>query len=594
MPSLPSSVQILYDVSTDITSDVLPAETTFEGLMNAMPGQATITVKDLDQTHDFVTGRELTCLIDGQELWAGYIINVRRKFFFPAVDTVTRAPGEVRERVWVLTAVDFNILFDKRVVRNPSDYYHQLPNFDTEDFDGALIEEALVDNKYIDVPGGFDVTSEVDSIPAYRGYNTLTNGSIGSGASTVTVDDVDFIPEFPFFAVIKNDGVTGGAREVVEVTGRTGLTLDIERAKRGTSAVGHGDNSFFMHLAAGAWVQQGSTWRMLMEDFAQFSGAVWYISPDKTVHHHSLEDEEARWGFSDNPNFASITGAPGYQNATIGPRDIDAAEDGSVIVNDALVWGGSEWSGNGQTVFARRENTSSQTDHNRWQVGETHFGEPGFRTRKGVAARARVIVDGEPGSVGGDPNRGLRFPQWEITLTWRAERVPKISGTPDHLHAGQLVRIFLDTFGVSQILPLRRLAISFDGLDDSGDAWLKFTGTFGLQLTDPFTLWRYLLKLTNRRPNRTIASVVDGSNAAPYGSLFTGSPEPALGDGSNKIFDLPDDRGYIRGTTEVYLEPGIRMRRDIDYVESDPENGLIRFTVAPANTIWVYVVCRVL
>ena len=595
--NLPSNVQILYD-GGDITADVLPSETNFEDLMNAMPGLCNVVVRDRDQTHSFVTGKELILRVDGVDLWGGHVTNKRMRFAFPVVDTVSRPIAQVKERQWVLVGVSFNTLFDRRVVRNPADFLHQLPNFDSEDFDGALIREALVASKYIDVPAGFDVTTEVDDTTAYRAYHTLTSGAIADSTLTVTVDSVDTIPPFPFYAVIKDDPVAGGNREIVQVTGRSGNILDIVRGQQGTLAVAHGDNSFFLHLIVGAWVQQGSAWRQLMEDFVQFSGAVYYISADKKVHHHSLEDVEARWGFSDVPNKQAVTASPAsYQGATIGFREIDAVEDGSVIVNDALIWGGSEWSGDGQTVFARRENVASQNEHNRWQIAEVHFGEQGFRTQKGVDARAKVIVDGEPGSVGGDPNRGLRFPQWDISLSWYAKDVPRISGVPDHLRAGQLVRIILNTFGtggvpLEQILPLRRLSITFPArAEEANTAWVKFQGTFSLQLSDPFTLWRYLLKVQSRSQTRIVSSV-DGSNPAPYGSIFSGAPVPSVGDGSLRVFDLPDDRGYIAGTTEVYLDPGTLQRRGIDYVESDPDLGQITFVNPPALNAWVWVVCR--
>lgn len=591
MTALPSEVQILYDGATDITADVIPSGTRFEGLMNALPGSCEVLVKDTEQAHSFVTGRELLLIVDGVELWGGYLTNARRRFAFPVVDTVNRTAAQVKERQWVLSGVDYNTLFDRRVVRNPSDYLHQLPNFTSEDFDGDLIEEALVSSKYIDVPAGFDVTTEVDNTDVFRTYNTRTDGAIGSGDGTVTVNDVDAIPsEFPFFAVIKDDPVTGGNREIVQVTGRTGLVLDIERAQKSTSAVAHGDDSFLLHFAPGAWVQQGSTWRALMEDFTQFSGALFYLGADKKLHHKALEDTEARWGFSDVPNKNAVTASPAsYQGATIGPREVEAVEEGEIIVNDALVWGGSEWSGSGQTVFARRENSASQTTHNRWQIGETHFGEDGFKTQHGVNARAKVIVEGGA-TVGGGFNPGLAYEQWDVSLGWFAKDVPRISGTPDHLVAGQLVHIILNTFGLDLTLPLRRLRITFPARAQGANmAWVRFDGSFGLQASDPYTLWRYLLRLTKRR--RAAFSSVDGSDPAPYGSLFTGAPTPSA-DGVETVFDLPDDRGYIAGTTEVYVEPGILMRRGTDYTESSPTAGQITFVSPPANGSWIWIICR--
>jgi len=596
---LPSTVVIRYR-GTDITAHVMPATARFESQMSAAPGSFEITVRDRDQSLSFVSGGEIELDIDGVPMFGGFVTNIRRKYAFPAVDTSN--PAAVKSRLWVLTGVDYNILFDKRVIRNPADYLHQLPNFTSEDFDGDLIREALAGSRYIDVPAGFDTDSQVENTDAYRTYNSRTNGAISSGATTVTVDDVDNLPAtFPFQAIIKDDPTTFANREIVSITGRTGLVFDIVRAQGGSSAIAHGDNSFLLHKSPGAWPQQGSLWRQLMEDFTQFSGAGYYLAANKVLHHHALESLEARWGFSDRPNKDPITASPvAYQGATYGPRELDAVQDGEVIINDALVWGGSEWAGAaGGTVFARRQNTPSQDDHGRWQTGEVHIGEEGFKTSKGVAARAKVIVDGGA-TVGGGFNPGLAFEQWNVSLTWFAHDVPFLSGVRDHLRAGQLVHIELQTFAVDDIplehiLPMRSLSVTFPATKgpneaDDKESYVQFDGTFGLQLSDPFTLWRYLLRATKLGKANQVVSAVDGTNPAPYGSVLAVEPEPPT-DSTTTTFHLPDGRGYIGGTTEVYLT-GSRLRRGVDYTESDPINGVIEMTNPPDGADWLWIVCR--
>lgn len=529
-----STVQVLYD-GNDITDHVKPSGARFEMLMGAAPGSADITVVDRDRTMEFVTGRELIVKVDGQAMWGGYITSVSRTYAFPVVDTSDL--DEVSQRLWVIRAVDFNILFDKRVLRNPVDYLHQLPNFTGDTWDGELIREALTASKYYDIPSGFDVTTEVDDV------------------------EYPFDPEIP--------GVNPG-----------------------------GDAS-----RVGAWPEQGSQMRQLFKEFTSISGAVYYFTADKKLFYKALEEVEARWGFSDDPNHATVTGSSGYQDATIGFREIDASEDGSVIVNDALIWGGSEWSGTGQTVFARDTNTDSVTAHGRWQVGEVHFGEDYFLLQSGVDARARAIVRGEPGANAAGVEKGLLFPQWNVTLTWFAHDVPRIAGAPDHLKAGDIVHIELKTFGpegtpLDLLLPLRSLSIEFaatkppDGAySPTADtiAYPMFRGTFSLQPGDPYTLWRHLMGLRSA-PRQFAVSVVDGSAEAPYGSIFSGSPEPVT-DGSTVIFNLPDSRGYIAGTTDVYVDGRI-LRRGTDYTESDPEEGEITLVTAPDSSSWIWIVCR--
>lgn len=523
--------QVLYD-ETDITIHVMPSSARFEMLMGAAPGSFEFTVVDRDQTMSFITGKEVRLRIDGVSIWGGYVTSVTRKFAFPAVDTTV--PEDVSTRLWVLRGVDYNILFDKRVLRNPSDYYHQLPNFTGDTFDGALLREALDDSKYFDIDESFDVTSEVDDV-AYP-----------------------FDPEIP--------GVNPGG--------------DPDRI--------------------GAWPTQGTPMRKIFEDFVQISGAVFYFNANKTLYYKALEDVEARWGFSDNPNNGSIDSDPGYQDVTIGPRSVDANEDGSVIVNDALIWGGSEWAGEaGGTVFARDTNTDSVDTHGRWQVGEVHFGERGYKRIDGVTARARAIVRGSPGADASGQLKGLLHPQWNISLTWFAHDVPRIAGVADHLMAGDIVHINLETFGIEQLLPLRSVIITFAGttipvgaysptVDEI--AYVQFQGSFSLQPSDPYTLWRFLRRRGAGGLQAPITTV-DGDNPSPYGAIFSGHPEPDT-DGTTTVFDLPDDRGYITGTTNVYRN-GVFLRRGIDYTESDPGEGEITLATAPGPTTWLWVVCNV-
>jgi hypothetical protein len=522
-----SSVEILYD-GTDITQHVMASTARFDMLMGAAPGSCEMTVVDRDRTLSFTTGKELFLKVDGQYMWGGYVTSVTRKFAFPVVDTSI----DVSQRLWVIRGVDFNILFDKRVLRNPANYLAQLPNFTGDTFDGELIEEALTSSKYFDIPSGFDVTAEVDNV-AYP-----------------------FDPEIP--------GVNAG-----------------------------GDPS-----RIGAWPQQGTPMRKFFQELVSISGAVYYFAADKKLHYKALEDVEARWGFSDDPNNLGITSDPGYQAATIGFREIDANEDGSVIVNDALIWGGSEWSGTGGTVFARETNTDSIADHGRWQIAETHFGEDGYLLESGVTARARAIVRGEPGAAADGVEKGLLFPQWNITLTWFAHDVPRIGTAPDHLKAGDIVHIILETFApYDQFLPLRSLSISFAALTppvgsyDAADkiSYPQFRGSFSLQPGDPYTLWRFLMA-RGAATNQAAIAVVSGSDPAPFGALFSGEPTPVT-DGVETVFNLPDDRGYIAGTMDLYID-GLLLRRGIDYTESDPENGEITLVSAPADTSWLWMVCR--
>lgn len=519
-----STVVITYD-GTDITNKVLWASARFEAQQNAVPGTFEFTVKDLDHTFSAVTGKELLLEVDGSPLYGGYVLQVGRKYPFPAMDTVTVDPVDI-PRYWVLRGVDYNILFDKRLLRNPADYTHQIPNSATNIKAGAVIRKACTD--YLDVPAGFDTTTYVDDSEVYP-YNGVTDPS----------------------------GLTG--------------------TKYG-------------------WTQQGSLWRQLMEDVTAFSGAVWYFDAEKNLHHHDIEDAVMRWGFSDAPNHGGITVSPNsYQGSTIGPKEIEGTEDGAHMANDAFVWGGGKFAGAGATVMGRVQNATSITDHGRWQLVETHFGEQGYGTQTHVNNRANLIVNGSPGAVGADQNRGLRYPQWSFRFTWYAHDVPMLSGVRNHLRPGYLSTIALETFGpegdpLVQLLPLRTMTITFPNLDQNGNGYVQFEGMFGLQPDDPFSLWRFLLKARAKVESTLVSIVDDSSDSTVYGATghFTAAPVP---DGSNKVFTIPF--GYITGSTSVFLD-GILQTPGTQYTESDPVNGEITMTTAPGAGTSLVVTCLTL
>lgn len=507
-------VLIEYD-GTDITNSVLYSTATFESQLNAQPGSFEFTVRDMDRTLSFVTGKQVTLTIDGVKLFGGYVTQVTRKFAFPVDDTSD--VDEVRSRQWVLRGVDYNVLFDKRVLRNTDDYLQQIPNITSDTYDGILVKQLAAD--YIDVPAGFDTTTEVDNVTLLQ--------------------------------------------------------------------------------APWAWMQQGSRWRQQMDDFVHHSGAVYYIDASRNLIFRGLENSEARWGFSDVPNHRAVTTNPvTFQGATIGFRDMDAVEDGSFIVNDAFVWGGNQFSGDaGSPVFAREENMTSIAQVGRWQYPETHFGDSNYASQALVDLRAFHIVNGLPGSTADEANRGLRFSQWQIKLAWFAHDVPRISGISNHLRPGDLTTHIFYVLGsdnshpLIQQLPLRQMRITFPTIKEDGTSHVRFDGFWSLQLSDPYTLWAYLLS-SKTRVAQTVLSTADGSTtSSTYGAFGQFAPLPDPPDGTTTIFNLPNDLGYLAGTTQVYIN-GILSPLGTSYTESNPALGEITFNSPPSDLDTLWVICR--
>jgi len=345
---------------------------------------------------------------------------------------------------------------------------------------------------------------------------------------------------------------------------------------------------------AGDQVQQGTTLRPEFTSLSFFGAAAWYIDGSKNFIYIPFEDVEKRWGFSDQPNNAAITASPAsYQGATHRFRQVEATEDGSYMANDALVWGGSKFSGaGGGTLFDRVQDSTSQSAHGRWQFPETHFGESLYTTQTQVDLRANAIVSGLAGTTVFGQQKGLKNTQWQFTFTWFSDDVPLLAGTPNHLVAGDIVTIEMNTFGVTKLLPLRSLRTSFPDALIGGsltDRVVQFEGTFGLQLGDPFTLWRYILA-NQARVTSTVGSspsaVNNSSTSTVYGAYgqFTPSPAP---DNSTMIFTLPF--GYISGSLQVFQGTtggtgATLLRTGTDFTESGNVAGEFTMTVPPPST----------
>jgi hypothetical protein len=498
--------QIIIKIDgTDITHLVLFESCSFDSQMGALPGTFEFTVKDRFQAVSFHTGSEITLDVDGTRLYGGFVTQVSEKFAIPA--DLTAVPASVQTRQWVLRGVDYNILFDKRVMRNTSDFTHHLGTYPAGSHIGDLVKDPLCAH-FLDIPAGFDTTSLVDA------------------------------------AVIDTPGT-----------------------------------------ASAAWMEQGTLWRQQMEYFARW-GVVYYINAQKKLYVREVEDSLARWMFSDKPNRLPIPVGYGY-TPQIGFREGEFTEDGTLIINDAFVWGGSEWS-NG-IVFARRENAASIAAVGRWETAETYFGQ--LKSQGQVNARANVIVDGTVSGTSGSTTRGYVNPQKMAKVTWFSHIVPRdpnLSNARSHLRPGDITTFVMYTLGADTAhplvmdLPLRSVTITFPSLDTDGSAWVQFEGTFGLQLSDPWWLWKYLRDRNPQIPAAPIAVSTTPSDPNPYGTTGQYNLVPAP-DGSNKVFYLENGLAYLNGSTEIYVN-GLRYFQPSNYTESDPTNGQITFVVAPANT----------
>lgn len=506
-----AAITITYDGTDNITSSCILADCSFEAQMAAVPGTFTVVVKDPDQTLDFTTGRELTLDVDGQRQFGGYVMQVAKTYFFPADDT-TGGAAEVESRQWVLTGVDYNVLLDKLVLRNTSNYTENIPKVTGSPTDASIIT-TWFDN-YFDLPSGFNF-SNTTYIVANHTFSSTGN----------------FI-----------------------------------------------------------WPTQGSTMRQVLDDrLGKPYGSVYWIGADKQFNFIPVQDTVADWGFSDVPNNDPI----GVGTPTYGFREGEFTEDASATVNDALVWGGSEWASGGAVVFDRRTNATSITNHGRWQVGENRVGEENYKSQAEVTARAKVIVDGNESGTFAEGSQGLVNPEKQMRLTWFNKDVPESGGDPVHLLPGQVVPIRLYVFsqdaGVTPYavdLPLRQISISFPTNDATGDTYVQFDGYFGVLMSDPKWLWTFLREGTTRTATTTVVSSADNDTVdPPTGAQYQGVPSPAP-DGAETVFTIPFP--YIGTTLALYVN-GLLQENPDSFDESDPATGEITLTWAPESTDELFV-----
>lgn len=141
-----SVIVIRYD-GDDITADIQLADAQFVSAVNGQIGSANFVVKDAGHTHEFIAGRSLTLDIDGVRTWGGFVIQASKTYAFPVVRTTN--PEEV-PRLWNIVGVDYNVLFNKRIVWDPAaPTTHTAFNYDADTYDDTIILDIF--NNYLDI-----------------------------------------------------------------------------------------------------------------------------------------------------------------------------------------------------------------------------------------------------------------------------------------------------------------------------------------------------------------------------------------------------------------------------------------------------------
>jgi len=490
------AVEVIYDPdgeARDITNSVLIRSVRLESSSWAQPGTWQATVRDMDQSQSFVTGKRIIWRLDGITFYGGFLTQVIKTFAIPVDDTTN--PSSVKTRQFQLKGVDYNILFDKRVVRDGGEtpnYQTHIPKFSRTTDDVLVIRLCT---QYLDLPDWLDTSTKVEEI----GYIPVKAKGI----------DLPYSPTFVQTVYNQFHEIVGYLWSIPTAYDAGSLHVWDNGTPIWHYEVSHSEvPGTFMILEAnptvlttavdvtykGAWCTQGSSWRMQMQNLSGLSGAIWYIQPEPggdgaELVWRAVEDVVAPYSLSDSPS-----------GATGGFREMQYVEDASGMVNDALVWGGSEYANQdgwptANVLFAREENSESVTDHGRWQWAETHFGDVyNYSSQDEVDIRAKIIVLGQTGDTVYEKNRGLQNPNETYTLAWHHIDIPKSGGVYQFIKPGDLTTLNLNVFGKTVILPCRSITVTFPSGMFDGSAIVRFEGTFSLQVNDPWTLWQAIAR----------------------------------------------------------------------------------------------------
>jgi len=537
MPS-PSTIQILFNNTEDITRYCTFAQSHFETVGTGLPGTGRLVLKDPNRELQFQTGDEIKVIVDGIAMWGGVLLGKGKGHFFPVVDSTDI--DAVHDVQWQLNPTDFNIWMDKRVIRDTSDYLHRirLPNATKL---GHIIKQGMAD--YMDEVPGLDFTTHV--------INTKIDVSDPDGA------------------LLLDQGKTW--REQADwCVQQGGFVWYIDPDKK-------------LHFEA---------FRDLLHPWGftdRYPNKVTSIGfREGTVSEDGMQmvTDALVWGGQAN----HLEDAPENVQQVFFARFPDPPANAFDI------------KGVHYPIGAEEDAIDRLAQYGRWQRAEIHFGQDPYIDQASVTQRAVAITVGpkysadnyDTGTDLDGEDVGLNKPVWQISLTWFAHDVPgKV-----HLRPGNIVPLNFYTLGVdaahplSLLLPLRTLRMSFPTLPselpgEDPQTYVRFDGEFGISYSDTRYLWRFL-RARGGDPQTVLTTVSNASTSSQPGAIGGFFPNEAP-NGSRIDFTLPF--GYIVGTTEVYLN-GLLQRSRFEYLEADPANGIIRFATAPFADDTIWVVCR--
>lgn len=182
---------------------------------------------------------------------------------------------------------------------------------------------------------------------------------------------------------------------------------------------------------ARAW-SGGYTWGEAMGSIAMLPAAVFFLAPTRKLVYTDANTADAPRAMSDRP--------VGEQ---VGYREMVITKDGTSLANDVLAWGFGY--GSNEPVFVRDQDATSLAAHGRWQLGVQ---KPGVWKQATIERVASSIIDGSPSS-----QRGAKNDRVAVELvTYESGFLP-----------AQKVDFESEVWGFSDVIPIRRMIVTFDG-----------------------------------------------------------------------------------------------------------------------------------
>lgn len=201
----------------------------------------------------------------------------------------------------------------------------------------------------------------------------------------------------------------------------------------------------------------GSPLRQVMQSLSQVTNAVWWIDPYLHLHYNSRTTVTAPFPITDG--LGGVTS-----------RNILLSEDMSRLVTETILWGTLAYTTEGE-VIASRKTADAYTSFGPWQYGE-------FRDD----LHHEAYIDRRTDSI--------------IERYGQTIKKAKVTLFDPGYQAGQVADVRLTAHGITEILPIRSLTLTFAvGKEPEGSFYYavpRYELEVGLDPEDPWDIYDYL------------------------------------------------------------------------------------------------------